>query len=448
MAAGTEESHESLLTSGDTPLAINRSRPEPDAGSEDVNRVTAAKGADRRSRGRQWENQWAMIRIMGLDPDQPAYTKILGALCAFILCVLLTAGLWPFCAPKNDVEWIKAANGLRFGRNGIAASADDFRSISSDNECSLEIWLEPGRMDNSGTILAFDSSPDPNAPFALIQFGAGLAVQRARVDSNGNKVRSWFTTRHVFESGKQVFLTITGGQGKTAVYVNGVLVRAASGFGLVSGDLTGRLLLANSPTRNGWQGEISGLAVYSSALTPAEVKTHFERWMQGESPIVPGAESPVALYRFDEGVGTVVHDRMGSTHNLVIPARYFVLHPPFLESPLGDFHGLSAGWRSWGLLSDVCVNIAGFVPLGFFFTAYLSVARPIRRPRLTVIAMGLAVSLLIEITQYFLPTRNSGINDLITNTLGTAIGVALYSPVSLRKAMSLLPAISSGPAPS
>jgi hypothetical protein len=385
-----------------------------------------------------------MIRIMGLDPDQPAYTRILGALCVFILCVLLTAGLWPFCAPKNDVEWIKAANGLRFGRNGIAASADDFPSSSSDNECSLEIWLEPGRMDNSGTILAFDSSPDPNSPFALIQFGTGLAVQRARVDSHGNKVRSWFVTRQVFESGKRVFLTITGGQGKTVVYVNGMPANALSGFGLVSGDLTGRLLLGSSTNRSSWQGEISGLAVYSSSLTPSEVKAHFDRWMRGEIPNVSGEEPPIALYRFDEGGGAVVHDRMGSTHNLVIPARFFVLHQPFLESPLGPFRSRWAGWRSWSYWSNVCVNIAGFVPLGFFFTAFFSLARPIRRPRVTVVVMGLAVSLLIEITQYFLPTRNSGINDLITNTLGTAIGVALYSPVLLRKFMSLLPTSSSG----
>jgi glycopeptide antibiotics resistance protein len=94
------------------------------------------------------------------------------------------------------------------------------------------------------------------------------------------------------------------------------------------------------------------------------------------------------------------------------------------------------------------VNIAGFVPLGFFFTAYLSVARPISRPRLTVLAIGLAVSLLIEITQYFLPTRNSGVNDLITNTFGTAIGAAFYSPVLLWKFMAVLPTISSGSAPS
>jgi hypothetical protein len=351
--------------------------------------------------------------------------------------VILTAGLWPFCAPKNDVEWLKGANGLRFGRHGIVASADSFRATSPDGACSLEILLEPGRVDGSGTILAFDSSPDPKFPFALRQFGASLAIQRASVDSQGKMVRPWLKTDHVFETSKRVVLTITGGKNKTVVYVNGAPARISSGFGLVSGDLTGRLVLGSSTIRDSWPGQIAGLAVYDFALTPSEVETHFERWAQGQPLVIYPEKAPVALYLFDEYTGSAAHDRMGSGNDLVIPARYQDLRPPFLSSPLDPFRSRWEGWRSWSYWSDVCLNIAGFIPLGFFFTVYFSLVRPIPRPRIMVVVLGLTISLTIETAQYFLPTRDSSMTDVITNTLGTAIGVAFYQPILIREFLTL-----------
>jgi len=102
--------------------------------------------------------------------------------------------------------------------------------------------------------------------------------------------------------------------------------------------------------------------------------------------------------------------------------------PPFLSSPLGAFRNR---WLAGcvGLLVGRLFEYRGFVPLGFFFTAYFSLVRPIRRPRVMVLLFGLTLSLFIEITQYFLPTRASSMTDVITNTLGTAIGVAICQPI-------------------
>jgi len=354
-------------------------------------------------------------------------------LCALILCVILTAGLWPFCAPKNGVEWLKEENGLRFGHNGIVASAHSFRSATPAGACSVEIWLEPGRVDGSGTILAFDSFPDPKYPFALRQLDDSLAVQRPIVDAQGKVFRGWLKTGSIFEQGKRVVLTITGGQQKTSVYVNGVPTNVSSGFGLVNGDLTGQLVLASSTIGDSWTGQISGLAIYDFALTAPQVETHYEHWTQGQRPIIHGERAPIALYLFDERTGSTVSERMGSGNDLVIPTRYYTLHPTFLSPPWDPFRSRWDGWMSWSYWSDVCINIGGFIPLGFFFTAYFSRVRIISRPRILTVVLGLAISLVIEISQHFLPTRDSNMTDVITNTLGTLIGAALYRPAYIRK---------------
>nr|WP_225953402.1 VanZ family protein [Kibdelosporangium phytohabitans] len=71
-------------------------------------------------------------------------------------------------------------------------------------------------------------------------------------------------------------------------------------------------------------------------------------------------------------------------------------------------------------------NIALFVPLGMYLRQFFG------RGALTSIAIGFGVSLLVELTQltgnWFLfpcPYRIFDVDDLITNTLGTAVGVLL-----------------------
>jgi glycopeptide antibiotics resistance protein len=74
-------------------------------------------------------------------------------------------------------------------------------------------------------------------------------------------------------------------------------------------------------------------------------------------------------------------------------------------------------------LAGAAGNVALFLPLGFLL--------PMLAPRLDrfrrTVAAGFVLSTLIELSQVAFPgVRRPDVNDVLMNTLGTAIGYALY----------------------
>jgi hypothetical protein len=345
--------------------------------------------------------------------------NLLRAACILTAIVILIAGLWPFNPhPRNEVSWLTGENGVRFGDNGTIYSSGRFTAIGP-SPCSLEVWLQPAVEDDTNTILAF-YTPEGHVPFSLNQSSDSLTLRRGIRPGRERETNSQVWIEHVFRGRKLLFITISSDTRQTEVFVDSEIVRTAPRFELSRRDLSGQLVLGTSPVEYAtWAGDLRGIAIYGRALTPAEVKQHFHAWTANEPPEQSlDPDSSVALYRFDEGTGQIVHN-LASGPNLYIPDHFTIVHKLFLSSPWDGIH------FDPDSLKDVLINIGAFVPLGFFFCAYFATIHSWRRAAITTILLGASTSLAIEILQLYIPSRDSGMMDVITNTTGTVLGVAL-----------------------
>ena len=161
------------------------------------------------------------------------------------------------------------------------------------------------------------------------------------------------------------------------------------------------------------------MALFGRELTQAQVSAHYQAWLHVRPELLKN-DNPAALYVFREGAGNIVHDQTPPGSDLVIPPTFRIPFKPFLKAPWREFHFN----RSY--LRDVFINVSGFVPFGFFFCMYFSWGQTSRKTVLATIALGALFSLTIEVLQWYIPIRDSGTTDIVTNTLGTALGAVLY----------------------
>jgi VanZ family protein len=343
--------------------------------------------------------------------------------CGFVLAGILTAGLWPFHTPRNEVSWSSDGRGLVFGKHGTAISEGAFRAQTSNRgPCSIEVWLKPNRIDWKGMILAFYHPGDKHAAFSLRQYAEGVVYE---LNTSASRRIGGVYGGPALDEHRPTMVSLISDGTTTTIYANGAPVRKATDFPISSRDLTGRLILGNSPVSTyEWSGAISALAIYDRALTADEVVRHYESQKNGSYANAADDRSLVAFYPFNERSGNAAHNLVDSSTDLLIPERFLVLNKPFLERPWDEFH------NTWSYYKDALINVAGFIPLGLCFYAYSLAVRKSDQPG-SVIAFGFVVSATIEVLQGFLPTRDSGMTDLFTNTLGTAIGVAMcrWAPV-------------------
>lgn len=94
---------------------------------------------------------------------------------------------------------------------------------------------------------------------------------------------------------------------------------------------------------------------------------------------------------------------------------------------IGPFEFLVGPWipvHQKVLWADVFINMAGYIPLGFLMLLGLN-RQPRTVDKILVVLMCAFISLALESLQTFLPTRVPSKMDLVTNTMGGAMGMVL-----------------------
>jgi hypothetical protein len=352
-------------------------------------------------------------------------TNRLGITCGAAIIAVLIATLWPFDPfPTNRVRWLEGANGIEFDGAGLVLSKAPLQTAetTAPQSCTLELLLRPAEVKSSYAILSFYKADNPTQ-LLVKQWTDGLLVAHDVVDAKGKLKRSKFDLDHAFEVDRVLLVTIASGPDGTVVYADGHRAKVLPKFKMSQSELSGQIVLGTSPVDyEPWVGRILGLAIYSRELGAAEVFEHYKSWTEGVGLGPSELNGVTTLYYFAERAGGEVHNAVVSGPDLEIPKHFEVPHKARLASPVKEFKA------SWGYVKDVLMNMGGFVPLGFLLCGYFAATQSRGKAIFSTILAAGTLSFVIEVLQAYVPRRVSGITDIITNTLGAAIGAGFARP--------------------
>lgn len=351
---------------------------------------------------------------------------ILALLCFCIITGVLIAGLWPFnFFQKNSVSWLNEKDGVSFKRYGIIYGKEIIdQKFFKDNQITVEMALRS--KDESGSslshIISFFNIEDNFEDFIISQWRTHvILLSRNGNYTDVNKYRKC-GFRYALPIDSTIFLTVTSGKESTTIYINGKPANKCKGYSLIPEKYIGneQLIVGNSPTGKAeWTGEMYALAIYNTLLSEEKVFNNYEKWKSNTYGESEGNQA--MLYLFDERTGTIVNNKISSDYQLVIPPLFKTLKKEMLSLP----RNLLKLNRS--SILDILLNILGFIPIGFFLAIGISETRFHSKKQIYILTIfsGLIISLIIEMLQTFLPSRDSSMLDLALNVAGTFIGVLI-----------------------
>jgi len=182
--------------------------------------------------------------------------------------------------------------------------------IKKSNAITIEAWIQPAQETQSGPArIATLSNGTLKRNFTLGQDNASYDV-RLRSTETGENGRPSLSSTDNTRNIKLTHVVYTrNANGRAKIFVNGVRKSRTT----VSGDLsnwsnTFTFVLANETSDDRpWLGRFHRFAVYNRALGKSEIVRNFN----AGAGIKPAQNSPLVLYTFGEGSGSIVHDYSG-----------------------------------------------------------------------------------------------------------------------------------------
>jgi len=371
------------------------------------------------------------------------HLKFLGSICLAILIIILIVGLWPFnFFPKNKVTWLPDKNGVCFPGQSMILSLDPLndpqQSLLNKKTITIEILIRPTEepQGDINRILSMYDEKSSEITF-LSQWKKHLIIRSRTKRTDANRWYREIGIDDAFRKEQDYLLSVVSGKEGTTLYINGQPVKTYPRHHLLDSITSKKVsfILGNSPVgKHSWKGRVMELAIYNRSFTPEEIFEHYQSYLENNFTMSSKKEEGhIGLYLFNEKLGATVHDYSNLNNHLTIPAIFRPVQRIILALPGQDFR-----WDK-SFVQDTVINLLGFIPVGFFFTAFLLKAGHWKRMTIYigVAAAGFMISLAIELLQIYLPSRNSQLNDVICNAVGTVLGILILHLLMQNKKIHL-----------
>ena len=342
--------------------------------------------------------------------------KVVTLLAVGIWIGIFVAGLWPFnFVPKNRIRWLPGRAGFRFdGYGQVYSSVPMFSPRGRDGaaEATIELVFTPSKSYKDASTV-FSLVNHDEVSFAIGQSVTDLFLEGSFTRGVGKPVvKLWIDD--VCGHAQELFVTVTLDTRHVDVYLDGQLARSFP-VSTRADNLSGKIFVGHSVKGGGqWSGSVARLAILEGTLDAAEISRRYEQWTKTRH-LDRNVNHRGAAYEFVTPAGDFVSNVGETGPGLIIPKTFRSSKPKVLEWP---------DRLNRSVAVDAVVNIAGFVPFGLVPCLCLRFRTgwSISQCFAMTILVGASVSLVIELLQVFLPTRDSSLADLVTNILGTALG--------------------------